>query len=110
MMTETENQIPDTAAMESDLGMAVGAMSVKEHCIPVAALAMPDESEQLVNPERGDRVTYTVEGTLDRIEGDKAIVKVDAVNGSSVADAEPKESERYEDLTSEATEMDQAQV
>ena len=42
---------------------------------------MPDEGERLETPKIGDRVTYQVEGTISRIEGDRAFVTKEAVNG-----------------------------
>lgn len=47
---------------------------------------MPDETEQMQSPEVGDKVQYTVEGTVSRIDGDEAYVKRDTVNGQPIND------------------------
>ena len=60
--------------------------SNNEQCVPVAALQQPDDSDQLVTPEIGDAVSYTVEGKISRIEGDKAYVTVETANGKPMAD------------------------
>lgn len=52
-----------------------------EDCVSLQALAMPDEGERLETPAVGDRVSYQVEGTITRIEGDKAYIAKEAVNG-----------------------------
>jgi len=61
-----------------------------EQAIPLAALQQPDETEQLVTPEVGDMVTYTVEGKISRIEGDRAFVTVESANGQPVAEEQPE--------------------
>lgn len=61
-------------------------MDSNEQCVPVAALQQPDDSDQLVTPEVGDLVSYTVEGKISRIEGDKAYVMVETANGKSIDD------------------------
>ena len=60
--------------------------SANEQCVPVAALQQADDADQLVTPEVGDVVSYTVEGKISRIEGDKAYVTVETANGKPVAD------------------------
>lgn len=52
-----------------------------QDCVPLSALQMPDESEQMQAPEVGDKVQYTVEGTVARIDGDEAYVDRDTING-----------------------------
>jgi len=65
-------------------------MSAAEDCVPLAALGMPDadNGDQMANPEVGDKVSYQSEGTISRIEGEKAYVKRESVNGEPVAEAE----------------------
>jgi hypothetical protein len=58
-----------------------------EHAVPLEALSMPDETEQMTAPEVGDRVSYTVEGVVSRIEGGQAMVAPEAVNGVAVGGA-----------------------
>jgi len=79
-----------------------------EQCVPVAALQQPDDSEQLVTPEVGDAVSYTVEGKISRIEGDKAYVTVETANGKPIADEaekEPNADDGYAALQQEAEGM-----
>lgn len=45
---------------------------------------MPDEGEQMANPEVGDPVSYQVEGKVTRVEGDMAYVQADSINGKPV--------------------------
>lgn len=76
-------------------------MDHSEDCVSLEALAMPDESEQMENPAVGDKVQYTVEGTVTRIEGGNAYVKKRAVNGKKVEDtAEKPEGEPTDDMAS----------
>jgi hypothetical protein len=72
--------------------------SMMEDCVPLDALAMPDESEQMENPSVGDKVQYTVEGTLSRIEGDNAYVTKTAVNGQKVEGKKSTEPEPPDDM------------
>lgn len=57
-----------------------------EVCIPVAAIALPGGSDQMgaVNPEPGDPVDFQATGTVTRIEGGNAYVKLDTANGQPV--------------------------
>lgn len=74
------------------------SMDHSEDCVSLDALAMPDENEQMENPGVGDKVQYTVEGTITRIEGDNAYVKKSAVNGQKVEDTEPSKPEPTDDM------------
>jgi hypothetical protein len=69
-------------------------MNMQEDCVPVSALAQPGEDEQMNPPGIGDVVQYQKEGTVSRIEGDNAYVKVQAVNGKPVSaeDAKTKDT------------------
>jgi hypothetical protein len=58
-----------------------------EQCVPLESLGVPGEGEAMENPEVGDRVDYTVEGKVTRIEGGKAYVLPEAVNGKPVESA-----------------------
>jgi len=64
----------------------MGGMSDNEICVDLQALAMPDEKDQMQPPAVGDKVQANVEGTVSRIEGDKAYVTMEAVNGQKVAE------------------------
>lgn len=52
--------------------------------VPLSALAMPDDTEQMQPPEVGDEVNYQVTGKVISIEGDVAQVQKTAVNGQPV--------------------------
>jgi hypothetical protein len=62
-----------------------------EQAIPLKALAQPNDEEQVQTPAEGDSVTFSVDATVIRIEGDKAIIKASAINGTPL-DEEPAES------------------
>ena len=65
--------------------MTPSPMISNEQCVPLEALAMPEEGDQLANPEPGDLVSYTVEGKVTRVEGQKAYVEPETVNGKPFA-------------------------
>ena len=48
--------------------------------VPTSALAIAGEKET-VAPEPGDRVTVTIEGTVDRCEGDTCHITPETANG-----------------------------
>lgn len=65
-------------------GDSAGGMDSGEDCVPLSALNLPDDTEQMQAPEEGDKVQYTVEGTVTRIEGDNAYIKRESINGQPV--------------------------
>lgn len=67
-------------AMKADHG---GDM--QEDCVPISALSQPGEDDQMNPPAQGDLVQYQKEGTVTRIEGENAYVKVNSVNGKPVS-------------------------
>lgn len=56
--------------------------------LPIDSLAVPDEDEQMVAPEVGDRVTYTVEGRVVSVNGNQAVIRRESVNGRPVESAQ----------------------
>jgi len=87
----------DPAALEGMMSQAAPADQApapdpmgNEDCVPLSALNMPDESEQMTSPEVGDQVQYTVEGKVSRIEGDQAYVSRTSINGEPMA-AKPQD-------------------
>lgn len=72
--------------------------SANEQRVPVAALQQPDDTEQLVTPEVGDLVTYTVEGRISRIEGESAVVTVESANGKPIQSEAPAEAPEADGL------------
>lgn len=85
-----------TRTGQQSTGPDAGAMN-GEDCVPLAALNLPDNTEQMQSPEQGDKVQYTVEGTVTRIEGDNAYIKRDTINGQPVNDAEAEPENPAED-------------
>ena len=76
--------------------------SEHEVCVPLAALAMPDENEVLENPAVGDAVQFNAEGHIARLEGDKAYIALKSVNGQELPKpeeaAEPSEQDQMAEL------------
>lgn len=62
-------------------------MGMSEVCVPASALAVADEKDQPQAPVVGDKGTAQVDFTVNRVEGDQAYIRVDAVNGQAVAGA-----------------------
>jgi hypothetical protein len=82
--------------------------SAHEQRVPVAALQQPDDQEQLVTPEVGDMVSYTVEGRVTRLDGETAVVTVESANGKPIqreAPAAMPEAGGLEALENEAKGM-----
>ena len=75
--------------------------------LPLAALATPDEKEQMVNPSVGDKVTYQVEAEVVDVQADMAIVRQISANGEPLAPeaAEPEGEPDMASLESEAQQM-----
>lgn len=56
-----------------------------EFCVPVTALALPGEAEgQSTPPTVGDSVDITGTAKVTRIEGDKAYLAPETINGAAV--------------------------
>lgn len=72
---------------------APAAANSSEQCVPLSALAMPDEGEQMANPAPGDTVNYEVEGKVTRVDGKMAYVQPVKVNGQDMADSEDEGNE-----------------
>ena len=73
------------------IGAATGGSGPGMIWVPIGALAMPDESEQMTAPEKGDRVTMQVEGTISDIQGEQVCVTPEAVNGQNLAEAQKEQ-------------------
>lgn len=69
------NTMPPISDQATDTDMYKSTASTNEHCVPVSGLAMEGTA-----PEVGDEVTYTVRGTVARIEGKEAYIKPMTVN------------------------------
>lgn len=80
-----------------------------EDCVSLSSLAMPDpeNGDQMATPSVGDRVNYTVEGTVSRIEGENAYVKRETVNGQPVAEEGQGAGDESQGDEGDAQERDQ---
>lgn len=76
-----------------------------EDCIPLAALSMPDEQEQMQPPAEGDKVNYSVDGIVTRIDGENAYVRKTSVNGTKVEGAVPPPKDEMSELEGMAKNM-----
>ena len=65
--------------------------------VPMEALAMPGEDQKMNNPEIGDPVQMQAEGTVTRIDGSMAFVRVKTVNGKPVDSAAAKTANMPQD-------------
>jgi hypothetical protein len=113
MKSDLINGMKDISGLGDAAVEAAPAMASTEQCVPVDALAIPGEGEALEAPEIGDQVSYTVEGKVTRIEGKKAYVEPETVNGqpakispeSEVQSPESGEAGAYAALEEEAGTM-----
>lgn len=85
-----------------------------EISVPVSALALPGENEgQNTAPAMGDVVDITGTAKVIRIEGDKAYLQPETINGAAVttAEAKPKNLDDEEsEMRSQAQKDEAAQV
>lgn len=86
----TGETMSDGSGLPPEMNELMAPAAPAEQAVALAALQQPDDSEQLVTPEPGDLVSYTVEGTVSRVEGDKAFVTVETINGQPVAESAPE--------------------
>lgn len=77
----------------------MGGMDSNEICVDLQSLSMPDEDDQMQAPAVGDMVQANIEGTVSRIEGDKAYVMMSAVNGQKVKEQGPAPTDMDEEST-----------
>lgn len=112
---------PEMPPTDGDMDVNAGAPAVMPPApvnmpdrVPLMALAMPDDGEQMATPAVGDLVNYQVTGRITSIEGEQAIVQRDSVNGQPLEpDADDAggpsdgDADNIDQLTSDATEMSQ---
>ena len=78
--------------------------------VPLSALGMPDEKEQMQPPAVGDEVSYQVVGKVTSISGDSAIIERTSINGNPVGDTDADDTGDTEDsLGATAGAMDNSQ-
>lgn len=78
--------MPPRGPMQEAGELDDGEMDSSEVCIPLKALAQPDDQDQVQTPAVGDSVNFSTDGTITRIDGDNAYVKASAVNGVPLDD------------------------
>lgn len=81
-MNPAEEADESAPPMENDETDIMGGAN--EVCVDTAALAMPDEGDNMTPPAVGDKVQMNIEGEVSRMEGNKAYVTMTAVNGQEV--------------------------
>lgn len=86
MKSESENQPGMMVAI------GVGGADPCKDVVPADVLAMPGEDEQMAQPEPGDKVQYTIEGTVEKIENGQAVIKRETINGQPIQEDEENET------------------
>ncbi len=81
-----EAMAPEPRGMKPEMGGG-------EVCVPLKALAQPDDGDTLHTPEVGDSGTMQVDFTVSRVDGENAYLKPMAVNGVPVG-KEAKQDEQ----------------
>jgi hypothetical protein len=81
-----------------------------EFSVPLAALALPGEQEgQTTAPAMGDVVDFNGTAKVTRIDGDKAILTPETINGQAIeAAAKPENLDDEETEMREQAKKDQA--
>lgn len=77
---------------DDDEGMENG-----ELCIPLSALAAPDEKDNMVEPQEGDIVPFSGECQITRVQGKNAYATLTAVNGQKIDENDEDEGPPGED-------------
>ena len=89
---------PDTGAVEKPR---------LEQCVPTSAVSVPEEGEQMAEPEPGDTVRYEVEGKVSRVAGGHVYVDPVSINGQPVEEKPDEPVDELAGLQEEAGMMDQ---
>ena len=82
--------------------------------IPISALQVADEDGSMIVPAVGDAVSFTVEGAVESIGDDYAVVSMESVNGEPayaeevVEEAAAVEAPNRDDLIAEMEAIDAA--
>jgi len=96
--------IPETMSDGSPLPPSPPARAARQDTVPVGALAMPDEREQMTPPEVGDEVSYQVTGRVTAINGELATIERATVNGQEIGGETLADEESL--MAAEAARMD----
>ena len=65
--------------------------------IPAASLMMAGEDGEMLSPEQGDSVSFTIEGTVSGEDGDMLEIAMETVNGEPAYPEETVEEEVVEE-------------
>ena len=80
----------------------------------MAAIAMASEDGEMVSPSEGDAVSFTIEGTVEGVDGDTANIAMETVNGQpaypeeEIVEAEVVEGPSRDELMAEMVGIDAA--
>jgi hypothetical protein len=80
--------------------------------IPMAAITMASEDGEMVSPSEGDAVSFTIEGTVEEMDGDMANIAMETVNGQpaypeeEIVEEEVVEGPSRDELMAEMVEID----
>jgi hypothetical protein len=72
--------------------------------IPAASLQMAGEEGEVLSPEKGDAVSFTIEGTVSEMEGDMVEIAMETVNGEP---AYPEEAVEEMEVVEEGPSRDE---
>ena len=70
----------------------------------MASLMMANEEGEMISPSEGDAVSFTIEGTVEGMDGDMAEITMETVNGQP---AYPEEEVVEEDVVEEGPRRDE---
>jgi hypothetical protein len=80
--------------------------------IPMASLTMANEEGEMISPSEGDAVSFTIEGTVEGMDGDMAEITMETVNGQpaypeeEVVEEVVEEGPSRDELMAEMVEID----
>ncbi len=70
----------------------------------MASLMMANEEGEMISPSEGDAVSFTIEGTVEGMDGDMAEITMETVNGQP---AYPEEEVVEEEVVEEGPSRDE---
>ena len=80
--------------------------------IPMASLTMASEDGEMISPSEGDAVSFTIEGTVEGVDGEMADIAMETVNGQpaypeeEVVEEVVEEGPSRDELMAEMVEID----
>ena len=78
----------------------------------MASLMMANEEGEMISPSEGDAVSFTIEGTVEGMDGDMANIAMETVNGQpaypeeEIVEEEIVEGPSRDELMAEMVEID----